>query len=97
MKNTTVTRVVERVLEVFKGRSTKDIDTKYTRLMWENNIGILREAQMEVRKIQYSSGGICDQYGKDSKQMKMYEDLFQQYDGEIEEFERRLSFTELQP
>lgn len=88
--------LVWRVITMFRERSAEDRNTKYTRIRWEKNIGILRVAQMDIRKIQYSSGGVCDQFGKDSPQMKMYDDLFQRYDAEIAEFERRLSFTDLQ-
>ncbi|URC22231.1 hypothetical protein CHUUTOTORO_01460 [Serratia phage vB_SmaM-ChuuTotoro] len=84
------------VLKADKEKSMRDNNIYYTRAMWSANIGTLMNAQMEIRRKQYESGGIADQHGVDSPAMKMYEDLFEQYDEEIKEMNRRLSLPGLE-
>lgn len=93
---TAIAMLVWGVFKMFEERNTKDLNTEYTRLMWWSRIGTLQNAQVEIRKTLYGPGGVYDEYGANSPQVAMYETLFQQYAGEIEDLEQRLSLPGLE-
>ncbi|AXN57840.1 hypothetical protein [Acinetobacter phage ABPH49] len=93
---TLVVVLVILLLKAEKEKVRKYNNIIYTRAMWDANVGTLLNAQMEIRRKQYESGGIADQHGVDSPAMRMYEDLFEQYEGEIQELNRRLALPGLQ-
>lgn len=88
--------IVYLVLKSGEKKAMRNNNIYFTRAMWDSRVGTLLCAQMEIRRKQYESGGIVDQYGVDSPIMKMYEGLFEQYEEEVRELNRRLALPGLE-